>query len=91
MRLFVRVVPRASRSEVVGKDGQGYRIRIAAPPIEGEANHALIQFLASQLNIAPTSIKLLKGQGSKYKVLDIPLEPVVVERILQSRTQRTSS
>lgn len=72
-RLTVRVVPNASRSEVVGREGSVWKIRLAAPPIDGKANVALLRFLADKLDLAPSEITIVKGQTSKIKTLHVPL------------------
>lgn len=81
-KLSIRVIPNASTSEVAGRDGQTWKIRLAAPAIEGKANEALIRFLADALDVAPSMIEILKGHGSKTKIVDVPLiEADVIERL----------
>ena len=75
MKLLVRLIPNAKQSEVVGWEGQTLKVRVAAPPIEGKANEALIRLLADTIDCAPTQIQILKGQTSKNKVLDVPMLP----------------
>lgn len=72
-RVTLHIVPNASKTEVVGQEGRAWKIRLAAAPIEGRANDALIKFLAEILDLAPTTIDLLKGQGSKIKVIEVPI------------------
>jgi uncharacterized protein (TIGR00251 family) len=67
----VRVVPRASRSEVAGLHDGSLRIRVAAPPVEGAANRELVKFLAKKLKVAPASITLVSGVSSKNKIIRI--------------------
>ena len=67
----VRVVPRASRSEVAGLHDGALRIRIAAPPVEGAANRELVKFLAKKFKVAQAAISLLSGANSKQKVIRI--------------------
>ena len=67
----VRVVPRASRSEVAGLYDGALRIRVAAPPVEGAANRELVKFLAKRFKVAPASITLVSGTNSKNKVIRI--------------------
>ena len=47
------------------------KVRVAAPPTEGKANRELLAFLARSLGVPPTSIRLLKGEGSRHKVVEI--------------------
>jgi hypothetical protein len=63
----VRVVPRASRSEVQGVHGDTLKIRLQAPPVEGKANRALVEFLAVALGVSRASIEILTGDTSRNK------------------------
>ena len=67
----VRVVPRASRSEVAGLHDGALRIRVAAPPVDGAANRELIRFLAKRFKVAPQAITLVAVINSKNKVIHI--------------------
>lgn len=70
--ITVKVLPRAKKTEVVGvmEDGT-YRIRISAPPVEGAANRALIEFLSQALNIPPSRIDIVAGQFSERKLVSL--------------------
>jgi uncharacterized protein (TIGR00251 family) len=65
----VRVVPRASRSEIVGEHDGALRVRIAAPPVAGAANGELVRLLARKLRISRSAIEITGGQTSKLKVI----------------------
>jgi uncharacterized protein (TIGR00251 family) len=67
----VRVVPRASRSEVTGLQDGVLRIRIAAPPVNGAANRELVKFLSKKLKVPQAAITLITGNNSKNKALRI--------------------
>ncbi len=67
----VRIVPRASRSEIAGEHNGALRIRIAAPPIEGAANRELIRFLAKLFTVPQKAIDLVSGTASKSKIVRI--------------------
>ncbi len=69
--LRVRVQPRASRSEVVGLHGDTVRIRLSAPPVDGQANDELIRFLSQQLEVPRSSVRLVSGHGSRSKTVSI--------------------
>src|SRR6266542_3080333 len=71
MRLSVRVQPRASRNEIAGMHGTALRIRLTAPPVDGAANDALISYLAGILGVARRSIRIVSGQSSRNKTLEI--------------------
>ena len=63
----VRVVPRASRSEIAGEHGGALKVRVAAPPVEGAANEELTRFLAKQFGVAARDVEVLSGRASKTK------------------------
>jgi uncharacterized protein len=65
----VRVVPRASRSEIVGEHNGDLRVRIAAPPVDGAANEELVNLLARKLGVSRSAIKITGGHASKLKQL----------------------
>jgi hypothetical protein len=67
----VRVVPRASRSEIAGEYNGALRVRIAAPPVEGAANRELIRLLAKALNLPANAIAIVSGAGSKSKIIRV--------------------
>ena len=63
----VQVVPRASRSEIVGEHNDALRIRIAAPPVDGSANEELLRTLARALGVRRNAIEITSGQSSRTK------------------------
>jgi uncharacterized protein len=65
----VRVVPRASVTEIAGEYEGALRIRIAAPPVEGAANRELIRFLAKKLKVPQNAVEIISGIGSKNKTI----------------------
>lgn len=69
--LTVRVVPRASKSEIVGNHDGALKVRIAAPPVDGAANAELIKILAGTFGVSKNQIEILSGQTSKTKQVKI--------------------
>lgn len=69
--LEVQVQPRSSRNQVVGEQDGRLKIKLTAPPVEGEANQALVNFLARLLEIPKNNIILLKGETSRHKLIEI--------------------
>lgn len=63
----VRVVPRASRTEVVGEANGVLRIRLAAPPVDGAANEELVRVLARALRVSRSAVAITAGQTSRLK------------------------
>lgn len=79
--LKVRVTPRAGRNEVESWDGETLRIRVTAPPAEGQANEACRELLAKSLGIPKSAIVLVQGARSRDKIFLIQQgEPAVLER-----------
>jgi uncharacterized protein (TIGR00251 family) len=72
LTLTVHVQPGAKRSEVAGLHGDALKIRLAAPPIDGRANAALLAFVAQRLGLAKSAVELKSGQTSRHKVLLLP-------------------
>ena len=67
IQFTVRVVPRASRSEIVGEHDGALRVRVAAPPVDGAANDELIRVLARALDVPRSAVEITSGQNSKFK------------------------
>ncbi len=69
--ISVKLQPRSSRNQVVGREGDIYRIKVTAPPVDGKANAALVKLLAKKLGIPPKKIDILSGQTSRLKTIRI--------------------
>jgi uncharacterized protein (TIGR00251 family) len=69
LTFMVRVVPRASRSEIVGEHDCALRVRIAAPPVDGAANEELVRLLARALGVSRSAIEITAGHSSKLKTV----------------------
>lgn len=67
----VRVVPRSSRSEIIGEHDGALKIKLAAPPVDGSANAELIKTLAKAFGVPKHSVEILSGQTSKTKQVKI--------------------
>jgi uncharacterized protein (TIGR00251 family) len=76
----VHVVPRASKSALAGVHDGRLKVTLDAPPVDGEANAALIAFLAKRLKIPKRDVVLLRGETSRQKT--IALRGVTRERLL---------
>lgn len=74
--LLVAVIPNASRTEAVGLHDGSLRLRLAAPPIEGRANEALVAWVAAQLKLPRREVVLKQGAGGRRKrlVLGCPVD-----------------
>jgi uncharacterized protein (TIGR00251 family) len=71
VRLRLRVQPRASRTEVAGRHGDAIRIRVAAPPVDGAANEAIVRFLAERLGVPRAAVRLERGATGRSKVVSV--------------------
>jgi uncharacterized protein len=82
-RITITVSPGAARSELVGRHGDGWRARVAAPPERGRANAALVELLAGALGIPKARVRVVGGATARRKVVEIEgLEPESVDRLL---------
>ena len=81
----IRVIPRASRTRVDGERAGAILIRLAAPPVDGAANDALVAFLAEALDLARRNITIVAGATSRNKRVKIDGldEPAVRARLLR--------
>lgn len=67
VELLVLVQPRASRTKVVGEHDGRLKVALAAPPVDGEANAALVEFLAGAVGVRRAQVRLLDGETSRRK------------------------
>ena len=82
-RLRLRVAPGATRPGVVGRHGDGWKIRVAEAPERGRANDAVLALLARTLGLPRASLTLVSGHGARDKVVELDgIEPDEVERRL---------
>ncbi len=75
----VRVQPRASRNGLAGEWQGALKVRLTAPPVDDKANAALCAFLAEQLNIPRSAVRILAGERSRIKRVEV--RGVTVEQI----------
>lgn len=67
----VRVIPRARRTEIAGILDGALKVRLAAPPVEGAANEALVKFLAERLGARARDVEILSGHTSRMKTVRV--------------------
>ncbi|WP_456431954.1 DUF167 domain-containing protein [Thermosulfuriphilus sp.] len=63
----VHVQPRAKKTELAGRHGQAIKVRLAAPPVEGKANKALLSFMAQRLSLPLTALTIISGHKGRDK------------------------
>jgi uncharacterized protein len=69
LRFAVRVHPRAKKNAITGELGDGLKLSLTAPPIDGKANDACIEFFAKLLKAPRSSVTIASGQASRNKVI----------------------
>ena len=65
--LRLRVQPRASRDEILGWRNDVLRVRVTAPPVEGAANAAVVALVARALRVAPSTVRVVRGERGRDK------------------------
>jgi uncharacterized protein (TIGR00251 family) len=81
--LNLHVQPGAKRSEIVGLHGEALKIKLAAAPVEGCANEALLKFIAEICAVPLRQVELKKGYQSRHKVVAISGSRVDPETLLE--------
>ena len=88
-RLRLRVTPGAQRSEVVGRYGEAWKVRVAAAPERGRANDAVLDLIATSFAVPRTSVELLTGHTAQDKVVQLAgIEPAEADRRLTALTEK---
>ncbi len=78
----VRVQPRSSKNQIAGLFDDSLKVRLTAPPVEGEANEACCAFLAKVLAVPRFRVKIAAGQSSRNKLVSV--EGVSMEQVLKA-------
>jgi uncharacterized protein (TIGR00251 family) len=82
LTLTLHVQPGAKRTEVAGLHGEALKIRLAAPPIEGRANEALLKFIAESFAVSLRQVELKQGGQSRHKVVAVTGSGIEPESLL---------
>lgn len=83
LTLTLHIQPGAKRTAVAGLHGEALKIRLAAPPIEGRANEALLKFIAESFGVPLRQVELKQGGQSRHKVVAVTGSRVAPESLLQ--------
>lgn len=84
-RIALRVSPGGSHARVVGRHGDAWKVRVAAPPEDGKANDAVVRLLAAALDLPQRDVTLVSGHGARDKVVSLAgIDPGEAERRLSS-------
>ncbi len=87
-RLRLRVSPGAGRSQIVGRQGEGWKVRVAAAPERGRANDAVCRLLADTLGLPRGGVTLVAGHAAKDKVVE--LDGLAKDEIVRRLTAATA-
>ncbi|MFH0929847.1 MAG: DUF167 domain-containing protein [Candidatus Moraniibacteriota bacterium] len=71
MRIYVRVIPRAGKNEVLKISEGEYKVKVAAPPEKGKANEKVVELLAYHLAVPKNSVRIIAGKSARIKIIDI--------------------
>lgn len=71
LRIEVKVQPRSSRNQITGEQDGVLKVKLTAPPVEGEANQALVNFFSRLLKIPRKNIVLIRGETARNKLIEI--------------------
>lgn len=82
LTLTLHIQPGAKRTEVAGLHGEALKLRLAAPPVEGRANEALLKFIAASFDVSLRQVELKQGAQSRHKVVAITGSKVEPEKLL---------
>jgi uncharacterized protein (TIGR00251 family) len=82
LMLTLHIQPGAKRSEIAGLHGEALKIRLAAPPVEGRANEALLRFIAELFEVPLRDVELLRGAQSRRKTVRVAGSMVEPQRLL---------
>ena len=77
----VKLIPRSSRNEIIGKENDVVKVKLTAPPVEGKANKALVQFLAKKLGKPKRDVEIVSGERSRLK--SIRVHGLSIEEVME--------
>lgn len=67
----IKVLPRSSRNQIIKLSEDSFKLKITSAPVDGEANKQVIKFLSKEWKISKSKIKIIRGETSKNKILEI--------------------
>ena len=80
--LLLHVQPGAKHNEIAGLHGEALKIRLAAPPVDGKANEALLGFIAEKFSVPQRDVELLRGGQSRHKMVKVTGSLVLPDSLL---------
>lgn len=86
MKLAVYISPNASKNQVVDRNESGeYKIKVQSPPVEGAANKCLIKYIAGLYGISKSKVKIIRGDMSRHKLIEIDSDKNVLKEIVEKK------
>jgi uncharacterized protein YggU (UPF0235/DUF167 family) len=91
-RLHLRVVPGAATTRLVGRYGDAWKVRVAAPADRGKANDAVLELLAYALSVPRGALRLVSGHGARDKIVEAAgVDPAAAEQRLAAAGRKDAS
>jgi uncharacterized protein len=88
-RVRLRISPGAQRSEIVGRHGDAWKIRVTSPPADGRANDAVVKLLAETLDVSRDAVRLVSGHAARDKIVALAgVDAGEVDRRLAAAAER---
>jgi len=80
MRITVRVIPRSSKN-AISLEGEVFKVRLTAAPVDGAANKALLKWLAERLHLPERALSIVQGSTGRQKIIQIddPTNPTLAD------------
>ena len=86
MRIGIHLTPNASKDEINGReDGGRFRIKVQSPPVDGAANKRLVMFLAKTAGVPKSKVRIIKGNKSRNKIVEIEGDEKIIIRCLEEK------
>ncbi len=73
MRIYIKAIPRSSKNEVTKISEGEYKVKLTAPPVDGQANQALVGILSEYFEVSKISINIIGGKSARIKIVDVNL------------------
>lgn len=71
MKITAKVIPNASKSEIISINNNEFKIKVQTPPEDGKANKEVIKLLAKHFNTSKSKIKIISGKTTRLKIIEI--------------------
>jgi len=67
----IKVIPRAKQNEITELPDGNFKVKLKAPPVDGKANEALVEFLSEEWGVTKSNIRIVKGEKGRNKIVEI--------------------